>query len=138
MNDAAKLVGESLLGEDYKTVLLGGKAYSVSAPVTKIMCRILKEWSHINIKSENQSILSIISQIPENRKPILNGLCRAIIGDSFFWRIKYWILIKKLDGTSKELNSAVATVVELMGAEPFFVCARSCESATKIIAKAKY
>lgn len=135
-NEAAKLVSDSLLGEDFKTVFLGGKAYTIHAPVTKVICRIVKEWSCIDFNSsKEQTLVSVIAQIPKNRKPIIKGLCRAIVGNTIFSIFKAWKLERTLDGTTKELNEAVATTIDLMGAEAFFHCALSCESVTKTIAK---
>lgn len=135
-NEAAKLVSESLLGEDYKTVFLGGKAYTIHAPVTKVICQIVKEWSCIDFNSsKDQTLMSVISQIPKNRKPIIKGLCRAITGNTLFSIFKLWKLEREIDGTTIELNEAVTATIELMGAEAFFHCALSCESVTKTVAK---
>ncbi len=71
-NEAAKLVSESLLGEDYKTVFLGGKAYTIHAPVTKVICQIVKEWSCIDFNSsKDQTLIQIggvnqVSNMPDN------------------------------------------------------------------------
>lgn len=135
-NEAAKLVSEALLGEDYKTIFLNGKAYTIHAPVTKVICQIVKEWSCIDFNSsKEQTLMSVIAQIPKNRKPIIRGICRAIIGNDRFAIFKSWKLERELDGTTSELNEAVTATIELMGAEDFFHCALSCESVTKTVAK---
>ncbi|WP_165021527.1 hypothetical protein [Dysgonomonas sp. ZJ279] len=137
-NDAAKLVSDSLLGTDFKTVMLGSEGYTIKPPTIKIICRGLAYWSKMNFNLDIQNKADAIAQIPRSYKEMLKGLCVFIIGDVKFWKYKTYRLSRKLEKcTPKEINEAIVIAINLIGSDDFFLCARSCSSVTKIVAKPK-
>ena len=53
MNQAAKIVSDSLLGLDFKNVEIGGIVYTIKPPIIKIICRAIRHFSTIEMKGEN-------------------------------------------------------------------------------------
>lgn len=127
-NEAAKEITRALLGVDFKTVFLGGKAYTIHVPTAKIITRSLHEWADIDFNIENQTKASVVGQIPTNINPILRGLSFLIVGDVRWYRWKAWLLYRKLrwgtpTPTNNEIYKALIVAVSLMGADDFFDCA---------------
>lgn len=138
-NQAAEIITDSLLGLDFKTVILAGNGYTIHPPTIKIICRGLGAWSRISFNSdEEQSRVDVIGQINNCYKPILKGLAAFIVGDSMFWKWKIYRLSKNLENsTCEELNLACKTAIDMIGAEHFFACATLCKNVTKMVAKPK-
>lgn len=142
MNDAAKLVSEALLGEDFKTIFICNKAYVVQAPSIKIMCRGLKEWSCLSVQGDKQTKLSATLQVPENIESILKGVSIFIVGNRPDYEKESQKLLDEWDkdeiGVSQdELNLAIDSILHLIDVNSFFQSAQKCLSATKIIARPK-
>lgn len=140
MNAAAKLISEALLSEDFKTIFICNKAYVVQAPLTKVMCRGLKEWSCLNVQGKDQAKLSAMLQIPSNIESILKGVSFFIVGNMPNYQEEAQKLLDEWDkddaGVSEEeLSLAVDSILSLINIESFFLSANSALSATKIIAK---
>lgn len=124
-NEAAKEVTGALLGVGFKTVFLGGKAYTIHPPTIKIIARSLHNWSDLNLDLENQTKASVIGQIPSNINPIIQGLSFLIVGDVKWYRWKAWLLYRKLrwgtpTPTNEEIHKALTETIRLMGADDFF------------------
>lgn len=138
MNEAAKLVSEALLGLDYKTIFIGGKAYEVKAPTIKAMCLGLSEWAKIDFNLKDQTNLSLVTQIPEISKHQLRGISRFIESDIQLADKIYNEWINEDPSVSQdEIDIAVDAILELIDTKNFFLYANSALSATKIIASPK-
>lgn len=137
-NEAAKLVTGSLLGIDFKTVLIGSKAYTIYPPTLKIISRTVNAWSDITLEEKGQTSHSVIASIPSNYMPIIKGLSYLIVGKAFFWKWKALVIQHRLEHClPEELYEAVKTGVDLMGKEAFFQSAVLCKSVTKMAANPK-
>lgn len=137
-NEAAQLISSSILGEDCKTVILGGKGYSIKPPTIKTMCLGLNEWAKIDLNLKEQTNLSLATQIPEIVEHQLRGISYFIAGNRTNGNKIYNSCMRLNPGvTQEELNIAIDTILGLIGTESFFKLAQSCLSATKIIARPK-
>lgn len=132
MNEASKLISDSLLGIDFKVATIKGRAYRLYPPTMKTICRALGEWSKVGIDAEYSKV-SILAEIPGNYKHILNGLLWIISrGNS----IKYLWLKLRVNPTSKEMAELSDMIINhLMGGDDFFACAALVKQATQIAAK---
>lgn len=138
MNEAAKLVSEALLGLDYKTIFLGGKAYEVKAPTIKTMCLGLSEWAKIDFNLKDQTNLSLVTQIPEISKHQLRGISRFIESDIQLSDKIYNEWINEDPSVSQdEISIAIDVILGLIDTKNFFLYANSALSAAKIIANPK-
>lgn len=141
-NEAAKLVAESVLGVNFRTIIINNKAYTIYPPTIKIICRGIREWAKGRFDTENQTLHSVISQIPRENRSILLGLCYFIVGDVKGYRWKAYKLYWKLRyGTPsinpKELKEAQQVVVDLIQGQDFFDCAVSCRNVVGMAATPK-
>ena len=141
MNEAAKLVADSALNIAFKTIWIGGQAYTVHPPTMKGICRILSHWSMTEFEVKQTdglfSDVDAIKQIPRAYRPQIRGIASAIVGEGLFSRIKERILLRQLNPTSKELVDACDTIKNLMGATDFFQSANLAKSVGSLIAKQK-
>lgn len=141
-NEAAQLVAESILGIDFRTVLINDKPYTIYPPTIKIICRGIKEWAKLNIDNDIDTKAGVIQSIPENNVPLLRGICYFIVGDVKFYQWKAYRLFRQLRyGTPSirpdEMKEAVRTIMELIQVQDFFDCAVSAKSAAKMAANPK-
>lgn len=138
MNEAAKLVSEALLGLDYKTIFIGGKAYEVKAPTIKTMCLGLSEWAKIDFNLKDQTNLSLVTQIPEISKHQLRGISRFIESDIQLADKIYNEWINEDPSVSQdEISIAIDVILGLIDTKNFFLYANSALSAARIIANPK-
>lgn len=138
MNEAAKLVSEALLGLDYKTIFIGGKAYEVKAPTIKTMCLGLSEWAKIDFNLKDQTNLSLVTQIPEISKHQLRGISRFIELDIQLADKIYNEWINEDPSVSQdEISIAIDVILGLIDTKNFFLYANSALSAARIIANPK-
>lgn len=138
MNEAAKIVSEALLGLDYKTIFIGGKAYEVKAPTIKTMCLGLSEWAKIDFNLKDQTNLSLVTQIPEISKHQLRGISRFIESDIQLADEIYNEWINEDPSVSQdEISIAIDVILGLIDTKNFFLYANSALSAAKIIANPK-
>lgn len=136
MNEAAKLVSEALLGLDYKTIFIGGKAHEVKSPTIKTMCLGLSEWAKIDFNLKDQTNLSLVTQIPEISKHQLRGISRFIELDIQLADKIYNEWINEDPSVSQdEIDIAIDTILSLIDKEKVFRSAQGCLSAAKIIAR---
>lgn len=137
MNEAAKLVSDSVLGEDFATIKIGMKAYTVYPPTIKILCRAVSEFSKIGMDGEYNKT-TVLAELPENAPYIIKGLSALVVGDVKCWRWKAHRIGKSLESLNlQELKSIIEEVLPLLGGDAFFACAASLKSMSKIAAKPK-
>lgn len=141
-NDAAQLIAESILGVDFKTILINNKPYTIYPPTIKIICRGIKEWAKLKFDDNIGTKADVIQSIPENNIPILKGLCYFIVGDVKFHKWKAYRLFRQLRyGTPSinpsEMKEAVQTIMDLIQVQDFFDCAVLCKNVTKMAANPK-
>lgn len=137
MNEAAKLVSDSLLGEDFATIHIKDKYYTVYPPTIKVICRACSAFSKIGLDG-NYSKLTVIGEIPENIPHIIKGLSALIVGNTRNWRWKAHKVGKAFQSaTNSDIKDAWETILPLMDGGSFFEYALSMKSAAKIVAKEK-
>lgn len=135
MNEASKLVVDSVLRANFKTAVLDGEAYTMNEPTIKILCRVVQYWCHIEMDEEPREI-DVIASIPNNAAHLIKGLSVAITGDVWFWRIRAFLLSRRLtNSTCGELKVAVSEFMSLLNAGDFFECATSAMGVAKMVAK---
>lgn len=142
MNEAAKLVSDSLTGNDFQTVFIAGKAYIIHPPTAKIMARGLGIWADFDFDEKDQTNLTVIGQMPQNIDCLLKGLAMFVAGDVQGYERKARRLYKQWrKGTPsadlKEVIDAAKITLNLIPASDFFAFALSLKSALKMIAKAR-
>lgn len=137
MNEAAKLVAESIANEDFITMPVGGITITVYPPAIKTLCRGLRYFAQIELLDEYDKF-SILGEIVNNKEPIINGLSEFIVGDSS-WRCWKVLRIRRLlyKCTNSQIKEIWDSITPLIGGEDFFAYALSMKSAARMIAKPK-
>lgn len=136
MNEAAKLVSDSLTGE-FVTIKVNDNIYTVYPPSVKILCRAISEFSKIGMDGEYNKV-TVLAEVPQNSPHIIKGLSCMIVGDVKNWRWKAHKVGKRLVTLNmSELNKLKNEVLSLAGGDDFFSIAASLKSMSKIAAKPK-
>lgn len=137
MNEAAKLVSDSILDESFSTIILGKEIYIIYPPSIKVLCRAISRFSKIGMDGEYNK-LTVLAELPENKPYIIKGLSILIVGDVNNWRWKAYKIENKLSKLSlSNLNKLRKDVISLAGGDDFFECAASLKSMSKVAAKPK-
>ena len=137
MSKASKLVADSLIGGYFKTVLLCRKSYIVHPPTIEVICRMVSKIDTLNIETEINTIQAI-GVIAKESSKIINAISVVIVGDTYLWRLKSYLLAKRLRKTTpEELRETFSAIVELIQGKDFFVCATSAQEVAKAMGKQK-
>ena len=137
MNEAAKLVSDSILDESFATIKVGKKAYTIYPPTIKVLCRVVSEFSKIGMDGEYNK-LTVLAELPVNMPHIVKGLSFLIVGNVKCRRWKVHRAGKSLRSLSlQELKNVIEEILPLLGGDAFFACAASLKSMSKIAAKPK-
>ncbi|MBW9277420.1 hypothetical protein J8K86_12595 [Bacteroides fragilis] len=127
MNQAAKIVSDSLLGLDFKNVVIGDVVYTIKPPTIKIICRAIRHFSTVDMKGEN--IVEAMKEIPELTEGLLNGLSCFICGNEK--------LAKALEnGTFEEVKDALEVCFSMMDISAF-QCVSSMRNVSMLAARPK-
>lgn len=127
MNQAAKIVSDSLLGLDFKNVVIGDVVYTIKPPTIKIICRAIRHFSTVDMKGEN--IVEAMKEIPELTEGLLNGLSCFICGNEK--------LAKALEnGTFEEVKDALEVCFSMMDISAF-QCVSSMKNVSMLAARPK-
>ena len=62
MNKGAKVISEAILGRDFRTVVIAGKAYTVHPPAIERMAGAI---SHLSGVKEAQTIREVLAKVRE-------------------------------------------------------------------------
>lgn len=137
MNEAAKIVSDSITGQDFVTVKAGESAYTVYPPTIKVLCRAISEFSKIGVDREYNT-LSVLAELPGNAPHIVKGLSFMIVGDVKLWRWKAYRVRKNIRSLNlSELKAIIEEILPMLGGEAFFSCAASLKSMSRIAAQPK-
>lgn len=127
MNQAARVVSDSLLGFDFKNVIIGDVVYTIKPPTIKVICRAIRHFSIVDLKGEN--IVEAIKELPFITDDLLNGLSCFLCGDeSLCEQLKL--------GTFDEIKDALEACFSMMGVSAF-QCVSSMKNVSKLAAKVK-
>ena len=137
MSEASKLIADSLTGGYFKIVTICGKSHVIHPPTIEVICRMVSKIDTLNIKPEINTIQAIGLIAKESNK-IINAISVVIIGDSYLWKLKSYLLAKRLrKATPKELRDTFSTIVELIQGKDFFACATSAQEVAKAMGEQK-
>lgn len=127
MNKAANTIANAVLGEDRKVIVLAGKARIIEPPTIATICRAITFLSNVDRTSTGEEHLDRVKSDLEN---MLKGLAVFLFGDPERY--------KEIENASlAELKEALTTVIKLISAEDFFVCAALAESVARMAATQK-
>lgn len=137
MNNAAGLVADALGTGVFKTVVLGGRAYTVYAPTIYLIGRMLKPLASVELAGVRTKP-EVIGAMPTQARWIAMAVAVAVVGDVRFARLRAWWLYRRLRHvTPRDLSVAFQEVVGLIQAQDFFDCATLAQEVANQMAKRK-
>ncbi len=126
MNNASKIVSSSIIGLDFKTVVVNGKAYAVHPPT---IAKIAGAGYYLSDLGDGDSIKAILESLT-NIDSASKALSWLIIGNDS--------LSEELSmGTLDEVVDALGTAVSLITAENFMKLSVLARNVQNLIAKLK-
>ena len=124
MNKAAKAIADAVLGEDVKVIVLGGKAYMMRSPTIATMCQAIQ---YLSLVDKTDTGKEDLERVREDMVNMLKGVSVFLFGTPDRY--------EEIAGASiKELREALESVIRLISAEDFFVCAALAESVARMAA----
>lgn len=127
MNQAAKTISESLLGLDFKNVVIGNVTYTIKPPTIKVICHAIRYFSNICMSGDN--IIEAINELPTATEDMLKGLSCFICGDEKMAKILE-------NGTFDEIKNALGICFSMLDISAF-QCVSSMRNVSMLAAKPK-
>lgn len=127
MNQAAKIVADSLLGLDFRNVEIGGVMYTIKPPTIKVICRAIRHFSNVGMTGDN--IMEAIKELPEATEDMLRGVSCFICGNE-----KMAKALK--NGTFEEIKDALEVCFSMIDVSAF-QCVRSMKNVSMLAASPK-
>ena len=124
MNQAAKIVSDSLLGLDFKNVEIGGIVYTIKPPTIKVICRAIHYFSNIGMTGNN--IMESIKELPEATEDMLKGISCFICGNEDLSKVLE-------NGTFEEIKDALEVCFSMMDISAF-QCVSSMKNVSMLAA----
>lgn len=124
MNQAAKIVSDSLLGLDFENIEIGGMIYTIKPPTIKVICQAIRHFS--TVEMSGTTIVEAINTIPNISDGLLKGLSCFICGNES--------MVKVLEnGTFEEVKDALEVCFSLMDTSAF-QCVSSMKNVSMLAA----
>lgn len=137
MNEAVKTMSDLLVDNYCKTVLVGGKVFVIKAPAIKVIVRVTRYLSLVEIPKDVSvnEMLKITSEQSEN---IVKGLSYLVAGDVEDYEQKATEAAEELQsGTHEELYSAFLVAFNLITGKELFQCASLAMELANLIVRPK-
>ena len=128
MNNAAKIISDAIIGNDFKTVIVNNKPYTIYPPIIHKIAGAASCFSSVDI-GECNSFKDIFMLCKDNE----------MLAKALSWMIKdNESLVKKLSkGTNNEVVDALLIAFSLVSTEDFLKAVSLMKSVLSLAAKAK-
>lgn len=124
MNQAAKIVTDSLLGLDFKNVEIGGMIFTIKPPTIKVICQAIRYFS--TVEMSGTTIVEALNSIPNITDGLLKGLSCFICGNES--------MVNVLEGgTFEEVKDALEVCFSMMDTSAF-QCVSSMKNVSMLAA----
>lgn len=124
MNKGAKVISEAILGRDFRTVVIAGKAYTVHPPTIKRMAGAI---SHLSGVKEAQTIREVLLSLGDMDR-LAKALSWFIAGDES-------LAAELGKGTLEEVVEALEAVADMIEIKVFLKAASLAKSVSLLAAK---
>lgn len=134
MNTASKIVSELVLGERFKTFVVGYKGYTMYSPTIKVIMRCTRELSHIDFSVSD--INGLLKESEELYLRAIRAISYAVVGDEEDWEEKVEVLSEELaSATPEELTTALNLLLTMISGEEVFLFATCVKKFAQVAAK---
>lgn len=125
-NIASKIVSSSLLGKDFETVVVNGKAYVINAPTIH---KIAGAGYYLSGLEEYKTVMDMLHSLKD-----VGSASRAL---SFFIQGDEGLYDELSQGTLDEVVEALAIAVSMISVENFFMLSALAKNVALLTAKQK-
>lgn len=126
MGNAAKIVSSSVLGMDFETVVVNGKAYVIMPPTIK---KIAGAGYYLSELGDGDTLRDIIHSMSK-----IDSSCHAL---SWFIQGDDNLFDELSNGTLEEVTEALSVAVSMISTENFFKLSVLAKNVQNLTAKAK-
>jgi hypothetical protein len=134
MNKASKIVSDLVLGERFKTFVVGYKGYTMYSPTIKTIMRCTRELSHIDFTVED--INQLLKESEELYLRAIMALSYAVVGDVEDYETKAEQIAEELSSaTPEELTTAMNLLLTMISGEEVFLFATCVKKFAQVAAK---
>ena len=124
--DAGKIVNEAILGEDFKTVVVNGKAYTIFPPTIHKISGAAKCLSSIKTSETVEGVIRSLGSV--------DNAARAL---SWFINDDESLLDELSDGTFEEVVDALCVAYSMISVENFIKLSDLAKNIVSLTAKQK-
>lgn len=126
MNEGARMVSEAITGRDFATVVVAGKAYTVTPPTVRKLAGAVSHLSCMGDEKTFGDVIRSMSSLNESAK----ALSWFIEGNESLWE-------RLADGTLDEVATALEKCMSLVSVEGFTKLSILARSVAELTAKPK-
>lgn len=126
MNEGARMVAEAITGRDFATVVVAGKAYTVTPPTVRKLAGAASHLSCMGDEKTFGDVIRSMSSLNESAK----ALSWFIEGNESLWE-------RLADGTLDEVATALEKCMSLVSVEGFTKLSVLARSVAELTAKPK-
>lgn len=128
--NSSKLVTDSLLGLDFRYVIVAGEPFRINPPTIETLCRAI---NHLGLIEQHTTLVEFIEQIEHFREHAANGIACFIVPQD---GEEYNRVVQQLNhATIGELKEALATAINLLSLSDFFAFAALAQNVASMAAK---
>ncbi|MBO5387630.1 MAG: hypothetical protein J6A59_05750 [Lachnospiraceae bacterium] len=124
MNKAAKIISDAILGVDYKTVVVNGKAYTVNPPTIAVLAGVARHFSALD---NGDSLRDILMSFKDMKKAC-SALSWLIQGDD-------GLTEELAQGSFSEIVESLDEGLSLINVEDFIKLSTLVRSVLRLTAK---
>lgn len=129
MNTAAKIISDAIIGNDFKTVIIADKAYTIYPPTIHKLSGAISCLSQVDLK-EGSTVKELLLSLEDSPLHCASALSWLVVGND--------TLSKKLSkGTYEEVVDALCEAFSLISTEVFLKAVSLAKSVASLAAKPK-
>jgi len=129
MNNAAKIISDAIIGKDFRTVIIAGKAYTIYPPTIHRLAGAISSLSEVDME-DGATIKQVLLSLKETPVQCATALSWFIKGDES-------LSLTLGEGTFDEVVDALCEVFSLVSTEVFLKAVILAKNVASLAAKLK-
>lgn len=129
MSKAAKIISDAIVGNDFRTVIVAGKAYTIYPPTIHRLAGAISCLSEVDIE-DNATVKQLLLSLKDTPVQCANALSWFIGGDES-------LSVKLSEGTYDDVVDALCDVFSLVSTEVFLKAVTLARNVASLAAKPK-
>lgn len=135
-NKASKIVSELVLGERFKTFVIGSKAYTMYSPTIRTIMKCTRELAQIDFSGD--SLNDMLANSENMYHHATRAIAYAVIGSNNAAEDRVNAYAEKFkEGTITEISNALTLLLSMVSGEEVFLFATCVKKFAQVAAKMK-